>query len=392
MTYLVVSDYSLQYLGGAQVAMLRQAEALASQGSRVVVIAPGGDATSMPAGVEYMAPPPARAIPGAGLPVFTNNEQLRSWFRKRYAEMQPTAVLTHSEFGLAVAAVQVARETGIVTLHTVHTFFWRSHFVADVTAPIAQWLYRRKTGLKLGHERLSRHPLANKLRHMTLAMCRQVDVVVSPSAHQGARLKECDLARVEVISNVTAVVPHTGVTDAPADRLVLIWAARFAPEKRLSVAVRAMALVRERLTERGHDANVVELQVAGGSAQPDEHVTWLGKIEPHEVRSRIAASNAVVITSVGFDNQPMVALEAFAAGRPVIVSDPVLATEFGEAAIQARDAEAHGLAETILELSSNRDALARASAAAHKRAALSSPEGHVKRLRAVVESVKAERA
>ena len=39
------------------------------------------------------------------------------------------------------------------------------------------------------------------------------------------------------------------------------------------------------------------------------------------------AADAALITSLGFDNQPMVALEAFAHGRPVVVSDPVLAKE-----------------------------------------------------------------
>lgn len=386
MRYVVVSDYSLQYLGGAQVAMLRQAEALASMGHQVHVIAPGGSAEAMPAGVTYIAPPRARVIPVAGLPVFTNTPTLRQWFDECFVTLKPHAVLTHSEFGLAVAAVDVAQSHESVTLHTVHTFFWRSNYASDVMAGIARSFYQRRTGLVLGKEKLTKHRLANTLRLMTLAMCRQVDVVISPSAHQGARLAERGLARVEVVSNVTASVVSPEHGEAPTDRIVLLWAARFAPEKRLAVAVAAVGEVKRRLREQGRDPNLVELQVAGGASQLDPNITWLGQLTPDQVRTRISNSNAIVITSVGFDNQPMVALEAFAAGRPVIVSDPVLATEFGDSSIQARSTDAHGLAETILQLVDDSTVIARASEAATVRARLSSPQGHVAALDAIVAS------
>lgn len=386
--YVVVSDYSLQYLGGAQVAMLRQAEALASMGHEVHLIAPGGSDETMPFGVTYIAPPAARVIPVVGLPVFTNTNTLRQWFDEHFTSLTPDAVLTHSEFGLAVAAVQVAHIRKAVTLHTVHTFFWRSNYASDVFAGVARSFYQRRTGLVLGNEKLTKHRLANTLRLMTLAMCRQVDVVISPSAHQGARLAECGLARVEVISNVTASVVSPEHGEAPTDRTVLLWAARFAPEKRLAVAVSAMGEVKRRLREQGRDANLVELQVAGGAAQSDPNVTWLGQLTPDQVRARISNSNAIVITSVGFDNQPMVALEAFAAGRPVIVSDPVLATEFSDSSIKANSTDAHGLAETILQLADDSTIIARASEAATVRARLSSPQGHVAALDAVVASIR----
>lgn len=50
-------------------------------------------------------------------------------------------------------------------------------------------------------------------------------------------------------------------------------------------------------------------------------VQWVGPYQPHELRSRMAGVDWVVVPSVWWENSPMVIQEAFVCGRPLIVSD-----------------------------------------------------------------------
>ena len=99
------------------------------------------------------------------------------------------------------------------------------------------------------------------------------------------------------------------------------------------------------------------------------------------------AADAALITSLGFDNQPMVALEAFAHGRPVIVSDPVLATEFGDVALGTPSPDAEGLADLIIRLAADRSLLAAPREAAVAYASERVAAAHVARLLELAASV-----
>lgn len=50
-------------------------------------------------------------------------------------------------------------------------------------------------------------------------------------------------------------------------------------------------------------------------------VQWMGPYQPHELRSRMAGVDWVVVPSVWWENSPMVIQEAFVFGRPLLVSD-----------------------------------------------------------------------
>lgn len=50
-------------------------------------------------------------------------------------------------------------------------------------------------------------------------------------------------------------------------------------------------------------------------------VQWVGPYQPHELRSRMANIDWVVVPSIWWENSPMVIQEAFVCGRPLLVSD-----------------------------------------------------------------------
>ncbi len=392
-SYLLVIDYKLDYLGGAQTAFLQQALALAAAGNRVTVLAPGAtklESILAPAGVQIIDIAARIVLPGLELPLLRNTEALRRRIGMRIRQLQVDAVIVHSDFGLAAAALAAARVEGAVGLHTVHSFFWRGSRAAALATPVIAPIHGFITRLPSPGVKLAQRPIDSALRNMTLAVARTADAVISPSGHQAVALRAAGLPYVHVVSNTTARASAFSPLDSGP--LQLVWAGRFAPEKRLEVAIAAMRLVGRRL---GQEA--ATLHVLGGTPSPSalrqaaDNVRYHGRITNAEVSAMFGRSHAGLITSLGFDNQPMVAIEAFITGRPVIVCDPILADEFGAAAIATDDPSAEGLAATIVDLAHDRPRLARAAAAAERLSRASLYEGHAEMIAEVVGVVKTQR-
>lgn len=379
---LLVCDYSLTYLGGAQTAFIRQAQALASEGVRTVVLAPDADelADAAASGIVTVAPPRRGTIPVLDLPLLGRARDLEPLVAATVRRHRVDTIVVHSEFALAAAAVAVGKRLGIPVLHTVHTFFWRAPAALAPFAPVVSRVHRSLTGISDGGKYRGSHALNNALRTMTLRIAERADVVLSPSRHQAEALREAGAGRVEAFSNVAQPL---AVTDPPSgEPLRLLWVARFAPEKRVDVALDAMRLVHERLGDR------VVLDVAGGTHRPVPGVVFHGSVPGSRVAELMDAADAALITSLGFDNQPMVALEAFSHGRPVIVSDPVLAGEFGDAAMGTPGTDAEALAELIVRLEADRSLLQHPREAAVTYARDRQPGAHVARLRELTASAR----
>ncbi|WP_344782614.1 glycosyltransferase family 4 protein [Microbacterium kribbense] len=338
---MLVCDYSLRYLGGAQTAFVRQARSLADQGWTVVVVAPDADVLAGTANVIPVSPHVRWTLPGLDLPILGRRDGLAATLGELIDRHGVAAMVVHSEFALAAAVLAVGARRAVPVLHTVHTFFWRAPVLLSPLAPVVRWFHRRLTGLPSAPRYTGSTPIDNALRGMTLRVALRADVVLSPSAHQAQALRDAGVAQARAFSNVAEPMQ---LTDPPAaGPLTLLWAARFAPEKRVDVALDAIRIVGERL-----GPGRVHLHVAGGTRKPQPDVTFHGAVSADRVAALIADSHAVLITSLGFDNQPMIALEAFTRGRPVLVSDPALATEFGAAALGTVTPDAAGLAEVLI--------------------------------------------
>lgn len=379
---LLVCDYSLRYLGGAQTAFRRQAAALASEGVRVVVLAPDADAVTELDGDAVLISPPRRGtIPVLDLPLLGRAARLEPLVAATVRRHGVGAIVVHSEFALAAASLAVGTTLGVPVLHTVHTFFWRAPALLAPFAPAVRGVHRSLTGIRDGGRATGSHALNNALRTMTLRIAERADVVLSPSRHQAEALRAAGAGRVEAFSNVAQplhVAPPA--VDGP---LRLLWVARFAPEKRIDVALDAMRIVHDEL-----GPGRVHLDVAGGTHRPVPGVSLHGTVPGERVGELIDAADAVLITSLGFDNQPMVALEAFAHGRPIVVSDPVLAGEFGDGALGTPTSDARGLADLIIRIAASRTLLDAPRAAAIAYARDRQPAAHVAGLQRIVASAR----
>ena len=106
--------------------------------------------------------------------------------------------------------------------------------------------------------------------------------------------------------------------EAGNETLKLVFLGRVAPEKGIDVLLKALSLVKR----------TVELDIYGigsgmGNGISDignAKVRWLKPVKPEQVVETIRKYDALVVPSVWLETGPLVVLEAFAAGVPVIGS------------------------------------------------------------------------
>jgi glycosyltransferase involved in cell wall biosynthesis len=364
-----VCDYSLDYLGGAQTALLEQAKALRSAGVDVTVIAPrrlvGRDGVA----AEEVRIPARITLPVVRLPVLRNTARLRRRLRTLLTERAVEVVHLHSEFGIAAAAIEVARELDITVVHTVHTFFWQTEAPVQGLLRVAvPRLHRWLTGLPSPGKLLAERPGDSALRNMTLAVAQSADRVISPSAHQAARLRAAGLEAVDVVSNTLADIPAAAALHTVDPPLRLIWIGRCVEEKRILPFVRSAAAALQRLEPGRLSITVVgegdQLTAARALAAGEPGIRFLGRLPHSAIQQLLAEAHSSVLTSFGFDNQPMTVVESIMALRGVIYCDPALTEGLRGAGVPALGSGEELLTDALVAAADDPGAVVAASQAA----------------------------
>ncbi|MCI1749453.1 MAG: glycosyltransferase [Acidipropionibacterium sp.] len=338
----VVSDYSLATLGGAENAFAGQVRAL-RETADVLAVCPASrrleELGRLP-GVRVLSVPVALTLPGLGLPVARNTARLRAMLRDAFAAHRIDVVHVHSEFGIASAAVDAAHQLGIPTVETVHTFFWQAG--GPVQRPLnllGPAFHGFVTGLESTAEPLADRPGDSALRNMTLTCALRADRVVSPSAHQAERLRAAGLPRVDVLPNTVDPDPDAepiGQVDGP---LRVLWIGRFAPEKRvlpfIEAALKALDAVGPERLRIDLVGSGPQFRRAVRMVDGRRGIRLVGRVDNTEIPALLAECHVTVLSSVGWDNQPMTVAESLTALRPVIWCDPALTEGVIEAGIPA---------------------------------------------------------
>src|SRR5690606_22517772 len=91
-------------------------------------------------------------------------------------------------------------------------------------------------------------------------------------------------------------------------------------------------------------------------------------------------AHLVALTSHGFDNQPVVVVEAFSEARSVLYVDPALREGLAEGGILAPSPDPAGIATVLVQLAQNPARVVEASARAQAAAATFDPDRHVRLL------------
>jgi glycosyltransferase involved in cell wall biosynthesis len=366
-------DQHVETLGGAQVSMRLQRRFLEKAGHTVTVVAPAMHGARARASVTD-----ASNIDLPSIPITFDREYAMSWPGRRAdrrvddaLRALPPVDIVHvqADFWGAMIGHRFAARAGLPVVHTMHN---RVDVGIEATAPFPGLVLRV---LNAWQRRVLRVSTARLFGHVTTtgsdgwAFLRRYAqasaAVTAPSAHFARRLEHHGVApHVDVIWNgidddlldsvLAARAPERA--EGPAR---LVWLGRMSPEKRLLPFLEAVAL-------SGIDAHV---EVIGGGGQlaaarkivsarhPRATVSFAGRLTYHETLTRLAAADAVVQTSIGFETQGMTIFEAASLGTPAIVSDPDLAAELGsgfwavgggkDAAPPAADPSVQALADAL---------------------------------------------
>jgi glycosyltransferase involved in cell wall biosynthesis len=156
--------------------------------------------------------------------------------------------------------------------------------------------------------------------HTALRAYRHVQVFVCPSRFMAGRMAAADVfpERLRWIPHFVAGAPERTVEGTNA----VVFAGRLSPEKGVDTLIDAVGRipgdVRLDVAGEGPDRQRLEGLAA---RHRDGRVRFLGRLDSDELDAIFDEAVAVVLPSRWYENQPMIVLEAFARGVPVVASD-----------------------------------------------------------------------
>lgn len=359
MHIVFFGDQHLESLGGAQVSMRLQRRYLERAGHVVTVVAPKMH-------LKHAADAGYLDLPS--MPITPDREYSMAWPGRRtdrfldraFAHRQPVDVVhVQADFWGAFIGHRFAHRHRIPVVHTMHNRvdvgmaavtrlhrpalavlnLWRRQAMRGIGRPVGGsdgWAFLR--GIALGSS-----------------------AVTAPSGHFARRLEQHGVFdRVDVVWNgvddelLAQTLAAARVDDeAPgARRPRFVWLGRMSPEKRLLPFLEAVV-------ESGVDAEVEviggggQLRAAEKIARGHDGIRFAGRLPYAETLARIAAADAVVQTSIGFETQGMTPFEAATLGTPTVVSDPDIAAELRGGIWAVPDASVTALARTLQRAASD---------------------------------------
>ena len=336
MHIVLFGDQHLDSLGGAQVSMRLQRRFLERAGHTVTVVAPKMHAPGSPSRSKRSADPAYLDTPS--IPITVDREYSMTWpgarvdrYLDRAFASRPPVDLVHvqADFWGAFIGHRFAHRHGIPVVHTMHNrvdvgLAAVTPLHRPVLAVLNAWCRSAMRGIGT--------PIPGRDGWAYLrGIAQESGAVTAPSGHFARRLEQHGVFdAVDVVWN--------GIDDDLLDRVLatrrsrepgrprFVWLGRMSPEKRLLPFIEAVVA-------SGIDADI-EVIGGGGQSRAAERIArghdgirFAGRLPYAETLARIAAADAVVQTSIGFETQGMTPFEAAALGTPTVVCDPDIGAE-----------------------------------------------------------------
>ncbi|OGO14496.1 MAG: hypothetical protein A2Y93_03260 [Chloroflexi bacterium RBG_13_68_17] len=162
------------------------------------------------------------------------------------------------------------------------------------------------------------------------AFCRQVDLIIVPSASVRELLQDLGVEdRIEVIPNGVDLHPYLQAKALPRRELgfaesdvLLTYVGRLGPEKNLTMLLRAFAGVHAAFPETalllvGDGPERDDLEERTRHAHLEERVRFVGMVDYARLPAYLASCDAFVTASVS-EVHPLSVIEALASGLPVV--------------------------------------------------------------------------
>ncbi|MDQ0725350.1 glycosyltransferase [Microbacterium sp. W4I20] len=363
MRIALVTDYYLPTLGGVQTVVKAHKEELERSGHEVWVFAPLSAESTDPSVIRL---PTARRFAPDGYPFTWTPSGAAALLQRELRERRVDVVHVHTEMFAALAGFEAARALGIPVVQTMHgriDVYTRSVLpLPSVTTALLAGMHRRRMSHDLARVDSSspytHTRTARRMWRLMVSQANHADRVIVPSAHFAHKLSAQGVETpMTVLSNgiERSVLDAVGAPEprvvAPGEQLRVIWCGRLSPEKRPGVFLDAVEQVPD-IAAHMYGDGVSRASVSRrAAALPDGRIRVHGSVPQSEVLAAMRDAHVLVSSSLDFDNQPMVILEAIATGLPVIVTDPDLAETLppGGGLVTA-SSDAAGLAAALTRL------------------------------------------
>jgi glycosyltransferase involved in cell wall biosynthesis len=240
------------------------------------------------------------------------------------ADRRPQVMHVHNTFVAASPSVYAAASAhGVPVVQTLHnyrlvcpaaTVFRDGHPCTDCVGRRLPWPAVVHSCVR-GSRAQSAVAAATLSVHRALGtFARAIDTYVALTSFQRQLMVDGGLPteRIQVVPNF--LEPDPGAGSGP--RSGLLYVGRLVEEKGIATLLRAAALIPGRLSVAG-DGPLAPLVHEAATAG---HIRYLGTLGSGEVAKQLRKAVALVVPSIWFEGFPMVVIEAYAAGTPVIAS------------------------------------------------------------------------
>ena len=327
MRIAIFTDVYLPLRGGTQTSIHNQKQMLEQAGHRVTIFtAPHPDAEGRSdivtvQGINFAT----KRGETLHLAMPTPNKQIRNELRDRQIEL----IHVQTDFGIGISGAVAAKKLGLPLVYTFHTLLWEQIETRPRSEQLAIHVLEapmQKTLTVPEDFRIERLPgersHAYKFRRHVCLLASQADVVISPSPHMAERFKAWLPTQTIVTSpnSVTTPPRQAPLPNTPT----FLWMGRMMPEKRVLDFCEAIQLVGD-YTSKPFRAVIIgdgsDLDEASALLKDTPEVTIVGSVPNDQINSYIDDASALVMTSQGFDNQPMVITETIVGGRGFVSMD-----------------------------------------------------------------------
>lgn len=266
--------------------------------------------------------------------------------KKLAAKYKFDIVHSQTQFAMGLLAHEVSKVLKVPHVSTMHTIFAElvdqytrdAYGVISVVSLIYPLYFKSapKYDWSIGDGFNVRQRFKDQAWNMSNVFLNSAQAVIAPSAHIADKLKHYGLKKpAYVLPNGLDLTEFQRLAKKPLAKDIpkkqndiwLLTAGRLSPEKRQWALIEAMqhvtaGNVKLLVLGSGPAENELRRQIAKLGLQ--DKVYTLSRREPYEVPAIMAQSDMFALVSYRFDNQPMVILEALAAGLPVIYCDDAL--------------------------------------------------------------------
>ena len=245
----------------------------------------------------------------------------------------------HTEGPTGVIGLFAARIYDLPFCHTQHTFLpgYLDSYKHPKTQLIAMMLVikfvfaiNRQKLEKTVKSQLEDPNVETKLAWQAmLTACSQYQLNIVPSAHLADKIKSAGFeGQLEVVPNGVDIEAYRSQKNTKNEVFKIISTARLSAEKSIERLVGAASRIQSsndwRIIIVGDGPERSNLEKLARELDVADKIDFVGEKSQKDIIKLLDDSHIFVLTSSGFDNQPMSILEAAAAGLPIVYCDPDL--------------------------------------------------------------------